>query len=246
MRQNARSVIAAANVTEPPVNLLSLATLFRDDLTVRAHDLKGVADGLLRWNGSRQRFFLYYQPDKYRQRFNLAHELSHYLLPEHCRAIRARFQHYSKSGFVSQSRIEREADIHASELLIPAMLLSGEEEPCLADVDRMVATFDTSFQCAARRLIDVCDPPAAMVVSHEGKVLWGFANEAFKEVCGNELWKGKRVPAGSCAARIVAGAPDLADNGNISDWFDSDVDQHVWEEARHFTESGHVLTIMSI
>lgn len=246
LRRNALDALKYAGITEPPIALEELVIPFSNDITIAPHELDGVVDGLLRWNGERQKFFLYYRPDKYRQRFNLAHEISHYLIPEHCRAIRSRLgEHYSKSGFVSKWQMEVEADVHASELLIPEPFLQKNPEPCFSDVDVLVDIFKTSIASTCQRIIDICDAPAALIHSSNGVVTWGRANQHFKDECGDPYWKDQKVPYDSCTNKNSSTQTDLSGPIDAGKWIDG---HHatLWEEVRQFSEFGYTLTFLSI
>lgn len=244
IKAHARTALALAGITEPPVDLELLASRF-DDLVVHRHNLRNLADGLLRWNGKQRKFHLYYNPDRYRLRFNFAHELSHYLIDEHCQAIRSRLgKHFSKSGFVSQKPIEKEADLHASELLIPEHFLSGKDQPCFEDIDGIASTFDTSLQCAARRVLESSSDPAAMIYSDGRCARWGFNNEAFKLTYGDVFWKGQSIPSGSPTAQITGIKEDMSRDIDACLWVE-DAGGTFWEEARYSHEFGFVLTILS-
>ena len=72
-----------------------------------------------------KKFFILYHPATItaRTRFSIAHELGHFYIPEHRNLLLTGKSHNSKSGFISDKRLEREADEFASYLLVPQSYL---------------------------------------------------------------------------------------------------------------------------
>lgn len=151
-----------------------------DDVAVFAHDLRGAADGLLHWRGDHRRFYLFYDRNPHRWRFNLAHEIGHYFIDDHCRHLRSPTQlHLSRSGFRSTDQFEMEADCFAGALLVPRTLLERLPKPDWADVEAIKKGFNTSWHCAAVRTVQLTERPAAIARCVDNQVRSWWPNEAF-------------------------------------------------------------------
>lgn len=94
-----------------------------------------------------------------RSRFSMAHELGHYFIPDHHRAIKkGTFQAHKSSFMVKQKDYrEEEADYFASRLLMPSVPFKqacGREKFSLRLVDRISDTFNVSKISALLRFAD--------------------------------------------------------------------------------------------
>lgn len=245
LRSQAQTWLKYAKLSVAPVDLFALVP-DRKLVDVRAKNLRGECDGLLRWVESKKRFYLFYDDStssRGRTRFNLAHELAHLLIDEHCSAIRrGDGVHRSKAeGFIGNRVMEREADIAASELLIPTFMMPTSD-PTMATVLGISERFDSSLTCAAWAIIDRTSVPAAIILSKDGAVLWHRCNAALVEECGTwGLSAGRQVPGNSPTGRSLA-APGTTITGHsqVTAWFDQGSEEF-WEEA--FTPFGGQLTL---
>jgi hypothetical protein len=246
VRNLARELLRYHGQLSPPVPLRKLNCQPRE-LVIIEKDLRGACGGLLRWSPRGRRFYLYYDPDPYRHRFNLAHELAHYYIPQHCHAIRiGAGYHPSNSGeFSSNHRIEAEADCFASELLIPGFMLKDRGyEPCIEDAVAASTEFDTSLTCAAIKLVEYAEDPAAIICSKNGVIAWCWTND---ELFERQVWgdrRGSRIPeqtpsSESWHTRQIAQKPRRVDSRR---WFSTAPrDFYLWEEA--LTMPDHCITI---
>jgi len=105
---------------------ISPELLARDeDITLSFGSYAEAFDGLLEWK--RGRFHIYCNLDRLesqssaRTRFTLGHELGHYFIDEHRRGLESGQvpSHGSWVEFVSELRVEQEADAFAAALLMP-------------------------------------------------------------------------------------------------------------------------------
>lgn len=106
--------------------------------------------------------------DSPRARFTLAHELGHYYIDEHRRALadgRAP-AHRSVCAYESQDLVEREADHFAANLLMPARRFvdrARRAAPGLQGAIDLAGHFKTSVTSTAIRLADTDVAPCAVV-----------------------------------------------------------------------------------
>jgi hypothetical protein len=250
LRRHAQDVLRAYGLTSAPIDLLAL-TADRSELRVVAKDLRRSCDGLLRWVPASRRFYLYYDPNPFKARFNLAHELAHYFIDEHHHAIRTGHGvHKSNTqSLIGHRRMETEANLYAAELLVPRFLfrtLVDDSEPCVEDLQHVASVFNTSLQCAARKIVEHAAMPAAMVVSRGGIVQWGMWNTG---MVSHGIWgftAEMPIPVASATARAAGAGTSQTGSTHAGLWF---------EEARYrmplreeaFPTPGHrsVITLLS-
>lgn len=117
-----------------------------------------------------------------RQRFTMAHELCHFLHPEHwpvpgigfhCTEQDLRgYPAFHPDALDRHARQEREANRFAIELLVPASAVAAYagEPPDLAHVVHLSAACDVSREAAARRYAERHPAAIAIVFSHQNRV----------------------------------------------------------------------------
>lgn len=133
-------------------------------------------------------------PTSGRGRFTLSHELGHYFIDEHRNALasgRVRPHPSFSDQHGSNLRIEREADLFASNLLIPAARLRdalARARKRLSCVEDLARKFNVSITCAARRYVDAEVEPSVMIqIPPEGRI-WSRASKHFQQMrCGDTI-----------------------------------------------------------
>lgn len=105
--------------------------------------------------------------NKQRKRFTIAHELGHFLLPNHNNNLICTKDDIS---FKSQAPIEREANEFASEILMPSKLFTSEHffkaEPEIENIIRLAKLFDVSLQACCYKYASLNHYPIAIVFSN--------------------------------------------------------------------------------
>lgn len=246
LRKEARDLIVSFGIPNPPVDLDAL-TPNRSEIVVFEADLRGECDGMLRWGGERQRFYLHYDKDSYKRRFNQAHELAHFFIDEHCHSIRTGMGlHRSIAGtFVGGDFMELEADTFASELLIPRHFYQrSPAEPTMAGVRKIAGEYRVSFQCAARAVALHADVPMSIISSEHGIVRSIYNNELMVEDGANEYLSGSAVPLKSASAQVNVVSPTSAIDLDASVWFDRFTGDPDMREEALFTRFGVVAILV--
>ncbi|HEX4352957.1 MAG TPA: ImmA/IrrE family metallo-endopeptidase [Polyangiales bacterium] len=181
------------------------------------------------------------------RRFTLAHEIAHHVL-EHpsmgaegaCASARE-----NKAGDPNQRDYEVEANVFASELLMPRHLVAPRcegEEPSL-EIPRAIAfEFATSIPASAIRYVQLTRDRCAAVYSERGKVEWAPSSRGFKV----KIPKGKPLPRGSMAMECARSA-DVDDRSRSMDasiWFDTTEKVEIVEHSATVSEAGGVITLL--
>lgn len=165
--------------------------------------------GVILYNGSRRRT---------RQRFTIAHELGHFLLPWQ---RRTQFQCLPTDMDTSgpDSDWEVQASRFAAELLLPQGLFERQVqlmgEPEMASIVQLGEQFETSIEFTARRYVEVGGYVCAVVFSKDNIVRYWVASEYFEHrLC---VKKGSRLPERSSSR---------APRGDSEDW--SAIESYWW------------------
>jgi hypothetical protein len=149
-----------------------------------------------------------------RSRFTFAHELGHYFISEHRRDLESGAcpAHFSLSEFRSQQPIEKEADIFAANLLMPASAFREKARDLGSGMQRISALstlFSTSFTATGFRAmeLDVFPAPAAIYFwdasANPTPKRW-MSPSTYRS--GLRFTKGPSVvPVGSSTAEYIAG-----------------------------------------
>lgn len=123
--------------------------------------------------------------DSHRQRFSIAHELGHLELHRQdvifpCDALR--INDWRHGG--DPQNLEQSANEFAAALLLPEQLFAPlclEKDPSMDTVRELSERFDVSLMATARRYVNFCYDPVAVVWTHKRLIRWFQRNEAFAD-----------------------------------------------------------------
>lgn len=196
--------------------------------------------GVILYNGSRRRT---------RQRFTIAHELGHFLLPWQRRTT---FE-CSTSDLVAHGASndwEAQANEFAAQLLIPSKHLKRRAqtlgEPEIQHIVALGAHFETSVEFTARRYMELTEHACAVVFSKDNIVRYSVLSPFFEQrLC---VKKGSPLPTKSASR---------ASSGDSDEWYE--LDSYWWlEESRSrghpeeiyeqtlWQESGYKVTLLTV
>jgi hypothetical protein len=243
------------NQKSPPVDVFQIAK--EEGILLAPGDYGDEFDGRIEFHPKPCKFILFYpniEKSKYptRIRFSISHELGHYYLPEHRKfLIHGRF-HNSKSGFVLDNELEREADYFAASLLLPENVLKeicARKKFCtLKDLIKLANIWQTSVTSAAIRYVQWASESCAVVLSRNSNVLFYLPSDdaAFRGF----QWLGKQKVALRSA---TVNAHENQGSGNIFEqesnsemWFsDRQASLKLWEEAFPLGYTGLVVTMLA-
>lgn len=189
------------------------------------------------------------------ENFCIAHELGHYHLPGHVEALfKTGTVHESKSGFVSDSKYEREADNFAASLLMPRDLFKNaipNADAGMSAIQTLSAQFTTSLLATAIRFTNLSNDPVAIIVSTKNIVDYCFMSPSFKEIKGlNWIQKNTPLPRASATFTFNKDSENIATGqtieacSDISEWFGSKKEIEINEDVAGLGKSGKTLTLL--
>lgn len=164
-----------------------------------------------------------------RRRFSIAHELGHFLIPDHrpaadgqllCSADQLRL--LSGRDQYRRTQMEVEANRFAALLLIPPsrlqLLLSQQTVPDISQLIHLARRFDVSCEAMARSYATHHDEAVAILVSHCGQLLRIYRGKTMPWIPvapGSHMTLGNTTAWNSAISPIVECDPD--------DWFLPDI-----------------------
>ncbi|HEV3256738.1 MAG TPA: ImmA/IrrE family metallo-endopeptidase [Gemmataceae bacterium] len=141
-----------------------------------------------------------------RVRFSVAHELGHFFLRRHREYLVSGMWRGRRTEFVSERRLEREANYFARAILMPpepfVAYARRKGGPCtLADLAYLARqVFHTSIPSTAIRYAQLDLRPCAVVVSEAGRVLFSIRSRKMKHAGYARL---DRIPGPSLTGRLL-------------------------------------------
>ncbi len=192
------------------------------------------------------------------RRFSASHELGHYHLDGHLAALLSSGTHYSGPPHTATNPLELEANVFASELLMPEPLVRPIVDGTdigLTSVRIIAERCETSLTSAAIRYAELAPDPVAIIVSHEGAVefcsvspsLWNYPGVArSKPQRGDDLVRGTAAYRLSRSPEQVSQVAEDSDEAGLEVWFPGcDPGGELVEESKGLGRYGRVLTVLS-
>ncbi len=188
------------------------------------------------------------------QNFTVAHELGHYFISDHPEALLGDGIHQSRSGYISDDRFEREADLFATEFLMPWKLI----QPCVNGnskgfqaIQKLSNACESSLIASAIRYAAVTADCVAVIVSMHGKIEFMFASEAFKMIPSIDwLKRGDELPPSvpsaefGCDDQWIHACRSQECGGMLDRWFAGAPKIEVAEDVVGLGSYGRLLTIL--
>jgi hypothetical protein len=256
IEDTASEVLVDLDAYRLPVNPKSIAR--QEGILLAPGFYGGCFDGRIEYRPLIKTFLIYYAQEGPRRtvgrvNFSLGHELGHYYLKEHRDYLRTGFWHGSHSEFVSDNRLEREADWFSAALLMPAELFRREvgrfrQRVCtLRDLKILAERLEVSLTSAAIRYCE-CDIEASSVIlSRGGKVIYHVPSWEMRRMGFGCMSRGTRIPLQSVTARMLSdkdGSSDIVeDEIYAGTWYNGRWGK-LWEEAMNLGSTGLRLTYL--
>jgi len=190
------------------------------------------------------------------ENFTIAHELGHYFLDGHPEAIfsSGSDRHYSRSGFVSDEKHEKEADAFAAELLMPEQFFKAalrKSGAGFAGIQHLAELGRTSLVATAIRFVKITGDPVAVILSSGNEIDWCFVSKELGQCRGvYTLAKKSVLPPASGTAQFnrdrtkVERAEKFETSGSLRDWFERAPDVEFQEDVVGLGHYGKTLTVL--
>ncbi len=227
-----------------------------DIYEIREAVLDGLEGGLIvQENKASGKILLHADRPETRKRYTIAHEIGHYVNPNHRASSPEGFRCSSKDMTISSARtgdkhakMEAEANQFAAELLMPDFyvksFLRGRTDADLEHVIAMAKWFEVSKEAAARKYVAKLEIPAAIVFSCNKRIRYIQPNSGFPRM---SCWNGASVPEGSlsetsCAAiGIVSNTVET--QGHL--WLERSAGLSLGEQTVA-QQNGHRMTLLTV
>lgn len=153
------------------------------------------------------------RPQSPRSRFTLAHELGHYYIDNHRRALLSGPSklHTSYCEFESNKRVEREADLFATCLLMPTERFQEYAQETSLGIEGILALkdeFGTSVTSTAIRYVKQNLMPCAVIKWHSSEFGWRWVSQSmYERGLGKTLDEIEEVPCDSATALALQDQP---------------------------------------
>ncbi|MDR0683013.1 MAG: ImmA/IrrE family metallo-endopeptidase [Dysgonamonadaceae bacterium] len=144
-------------------------------------------DGLLEYDGN---FHIYLNvrnnltPDNPRIRFSFAHELGHYFIDEHRNAlVTGKSLHKSYNQYLRRNIVELEADLFASNLLMPKQSFLDDitnKKFSIDIINSLKNKYKVSFTACAIQFLNIGNHPIMIVYAENNQIKWKFFSEDFR------------------------------------------------------------------
>ena len=181
-----------------------------------------------------------------RKRFSIAHELGHWEL----HPTISQLDLYTETNFeeYKTNPMEQEADIFASELLMPTKLfrsLCVDITPNFKAIQSLADKFRTSLSATALRFIDETNHPCIIVFSQNGTVKWWKRNRK----CESVWIKPRQNIHRSSLAYDCEQNKAFPENGKTLDskvWFLDDNNRNIRKVFEQSINLGYNSTVMTL
>jgi hypothetical protein len=229
--RRAEQFIAKEGICRLPVDPFAIARKLNIVVEAKPASASGVSGMLIRVGNDFAIGYATHIDNEGFQRFSVAHELGHYLLPGHSELIFGDGSkiHESRGGFFSQDKYEVEADCFAAGLLmprslfVPAMDRAGDG---IEAVKFLSGVCKTALTATAIRYAQCTAVPFAFVMSCGNKIDYCFMSESLRNIKDiHWLRKGDAVPQNTATfyfnrdERKVSSSERAEGTCDLLDWF---------------------------
>ena len=253
---NAEALLKENSISTLPIDPTYIAKKILDvEVQANPSKEKGVSGMLLRDGNSFGIVYATYIDNPGFQRFSVAHEIGHLVLPGHPDQFSTGpIAHQSHAGFKGYSDYETEADFFASGLLMPSHLVESilrKHQEGFQSIQAIKEACVTSLTASAIRYTKLTNSIAAIVVSKGNQINYCFMSDQLKELDGLQwISKNTPLPEDSLSKEFnsypenVHSAERADSTSHIQDWFGGDYDFELIEEVVGLGRYGKTLTVL--
>lgn len=236
-----------------PVNEIAIALGISEIIEIETNSFEGAL--LTNEEKSKAKILVKKGIIETRQRFTIAHELGHYLIPYHipsakgfeCTSKDMREQDSAKA--TGRPKWEAEANTFASNLLMPASEFKQRfrkyREITIEMIVDLSGNFSVSKSAFLYRLMQLADDPFAAIISHNGIVAHAYRHSDFPRL---SLRHGFEMPR-RCQAKTISspeGTISDADATDAANWLENDSGSFEMYEQVLVQKDGWHLTLLTV
>lgn len=257
INRSAEQFLKEKGLNDLPIDPFYIAKLLEIEVISKSFEDVGVSGMLLRSGNSFAIVYATHIKNEGFKRFSVAHELGHYILPEHPQKIFTQgvSQHLSRAGFQSIDQLEKEADQFAAALLMPSILFTKASNSLrmegLEAIRELATLCQTSLLATAIRYVETVSIPVAMISSCNGRIDFCKISATMAEFRIQSLPKGTPLPRGT-RTELLHRDQELIKNyrgdeakGDLQDWFGGTRSIPIYEEVIGLGAYGKALTILT-
>ncbi|HBJ1649206.1 ImmA/IrrE family metallo-endopeptidase [Clostridium botulinum] len=238
--QYAQDIVSSFDLT-PPIDLTKICEKL--DIRINYEPLYSI-EALLIISSGKKNIIIDNSRSLYpqRERFTIAHEIGHYIIPWH-----ENLQQCDKIvNFESNDEVEKQANDFASELLVPKSNLLEDikdKKVTLSLIKSLAKQYDVSLVVMARRVLEYTDTEAVVLIYYSnGKKYIQMKSKTFKE----ELKDGRITK--SSAHKLLTSyntSAEIKDVLESSIWFKEKGETYkIVEESMFQNNLGRVFTLL--
>jgi Zn-dependent peptidase ImmA (M78 family) len=176
-----------------------------------------------------------------RKRFTIAHELGHYWIPEHCGSFKC--EKRDIGAFNSKNSYEIQADIFASEFLMPTSLVISDikyRSPNFKNFEFLANKYQTSLTAASLKFISNDETPGILAYAVNGQIKWNVRSR-------NCYWELNYKNGSDILKDVYSKNKDIEEVSMDSYyWFDKFKHENIEVSIRNFTNLNSQLIYLSI
>ena len=255
--QQAELFIQNKEYSSLPIDILKIAEDLKIVIQAKPTSSKGVSGMLVKGGDTFGIMYATHISSPGFQRFSIAHEIGHYMLPGHPELLFPTGDgiHESRAGFSSDTVYEREADYFAVGLLMPSTLFKREMvklDDGLTAIMELSNICETSLESTALRYVEKAATPVAMIRSERDQIDYCCMSNDLQDFNGfTWIHKGSPLPNDSETFRFNSDPDNIKEchkaisATNLQTWFGGGRFVEAIEEVIGLGSYGKTLTIIT-
>jgi len=253
--QQAERILRENNVTSLPVDLSIIYNKAGIVVSSKEGLSPGVSGMLIRSGNNFGIIYSCFYHNTGFERFSIAHELGHYFIEGHVNQLfLTDAMHISHAGCFTEAEndIERQADIFATNLLMPESLIHDEiatSHPSIESIKKLSEKCQTSFTATTIRYIELTKHAVCLIVSDGDKICYSFMSDNMKKRKLEYIRKNtKIIPKTVTYTAIHDGTLDktnyVSQDAYLYDWFDCNSKKWTTEEVLKLPSYNKIITLI--
>ncbi len=177
-----------------------------------------------------------------RKRFTIAHEIGHWKLHFCDDPYRTIDCEAKNIGAFSKNLIEYEADLFASEFLLPTEIFkreAGRLLPSIRSLESLSDKYSTSLTSTAIKFVELTQEPCAVILMQDRKIKWKIHSSSFFHSIRD------KIEDCYCYDMLDKGENQIRDKLYMYNWIESKSQKYIWEDVKNLYNLNQQLIILS-